>query len=290
MPRHLVVELELGLQLEFALLDSPIADLWLDRFQAAQAYPLDHPDRFYGFGTHDQERERALEYLNRCISTINQHQKIITRQIDDLGDQDTLNYLHNIFERYHGLLDQQNTDYWQQAPDPVRQALAELNLAVHRAETVNRGNRPRMVCTWFGLPKTRTLSRELIQQSGELHPRWGRLYLNYVEIGKTLLDLAIDGDKYISDDAFRPFNYYSADFVVRFYEPTKEEIDRNLSLAKNYFYTHQEFFQARGYSSHDDVRLLPLFFPVADLVENRPRDQLINAIAQQQKIKKIYLQ
>lgn len=289
MSRHLVIELELGLQLEFALLDSPLAELWLERFQAAQVYPLDNPDRFYGFGTAQQERDRALAYLNQCIDTINGHQKIIARKIDDLGDQDTLNYLHNIFERYHGLLDQQNSDYWNRAPDPVRRALAQLNLAVHRAETVNRGSRPRMVCTWFGLPKTRTLSRELIQQSGELYPRWGGLCLNYVEIGKTLLDLAIDDDKYISDDAFRPFNYYSADFVVRFYQPTVEEIDRNLSLAKDYFYRHQNFFQARGYNSHEDARLLPMFFPVADLVENRPRDQLINDIAQQQKIKKICL-
>lgn len=290
MSRRLIIELEQGLRLQFALLDNPIADLWLERFEAAKECQLDHPDRFYGFGTPAQEHQRALEYLRTCVDTINGHEPIIKRSVDRIDDQDTLNYLHNIFETYHGLLDQQDTQFWKEAPSEVRRALAELNLAVHRAETVHRGNRPRMVCTWFGLPKTLRLSPALMEQYGELVPRWGRVHLNYVEIGKTLLDLAVDNDKYIGDDAFRPFEFYSADFVVRFYQPTAREIVKNLSLTRQYFQQHQDFFLARGYETYDDVRLLPLYFPVADIIEDQPRDQLIANIAQQQTIKKIYMQ
>lgn len=289
MSRLLIIELEQGLRLEFSLLDTPIADLWLERFEAAQAYPLDHPNRFYGFGTRDQENARALEQINHCINRINSHQPVIEKRLDRLDDQDTLNYLHNIFERYHGLLDQQDSEFWNTAPDSVRQALAELNLAVHRVETLARGNRPRMVCTWFGLPKVKRLDPDLMAQYGMLSPGFGTVCLNYVEIGKTLTDLAWDDDKYIADDAFRPFDFYSADFVVRFYDFSLQEIQVNLLRVEKYFRQHAEFFQSKGFDHWDDVRLLPMFFPVARLIETGPRDQLIAQIASQPSIKKVII-
>jgi hypothetical protein len=94
---------------------------------------MDNPDRFYGFGTAQQEQQRAVDMIQQCIATINAHDPIIDREFE--YTQDGLNYLHNIFERYHGLLDQQTSEYWLSAPSTVRQALANLNLAVHRCET-----------------------------------------------------------------------------------------------------------------------------------------------------------
>lgn len=290
MSRLLVIELEQGLRLEFSLLDTPIAELWIERFNAAQAYPLDHPNRFYGFGTDEQERSRALEQILSCVRTINEYQNVITRPINSVDDQDALNYLHNIFERYHGLLDQQTSKFWHDAPDGVRRALAELNLAVHRAETAIRGARPRMVCTWFGLPKTHRLGPDLMAAHGVLAPKFGTVCLNYVEIGKTLLEMAQDDDKYIGDDAFRPFDSYSADFVIRFHEFSVDEIRDSLLLAERYFNQHRQFFENQGYTTYDDVRLLPLFFPVAQLIETQDRRSLITAIAQQQQIKKVSIQ
>lgn len=290
MPRLLIIELEHDLRLEFDLLNTAIAELWLERFEAAQAYPLDHPDRFYGFGTGAEEKSRALDEILRCVGVINDHKPIITRPIESVDDQDSLNYLHNIFERYHGLLDQQTSDFWQSSPTHVRRALADLNLAVHRAETAIRGARPRMVCTWFGLPKVKRLDPVLMSRHGTLAPDFGTVCLNYVEIGKTLLELAQDDDKYISDDAFRPFNYYSADFVIRFHTFGVDEIQRNLLLAERYFNKHRDFFQARGYATYDDVRLLPMFFPVAHLKHDQDRQALIAAIAEQPYITKVSVQ
>jgi hypothetical protein len=121
-------------------------------------------------------------------------------------DQDTLNYLHNIFERYHGLLYQQNSEFWMSAPDRVRTALADLNLAVHRCETAQSAQNTRLVCTWYGQPKQYTMPLTMQQQYGTTNPPWGSVCLNYCEIGKTLEDLARDNDCYIGDDAFRPFS------------------------------------------------------------------------------------
>lgn len=277
--------------LQFELLDNPFAKAWLEKWHY-NTYELDDPIRFYGFNTPQKENLRAEEYIKQCIEIINNFEPIIEKEFISINDQDTLNYLHNIFERYHGLLDHQDHEFWNRAPVEVRRALAELNIAVHRCETVsrNQSQRPRLVCTWFGLPKQETLLPADMKQYGTLIPTFGTICLNYVEIGKTLADLTTDNDKYIADEAFRPFNFYSLDFVVRFYEFTPEEIRVKLTEMKKYFDSQQEFFNRQGYAEFNDPRLLPLFFPVAKLIETMPREQLIKEIKKRQYVSKVYIE
>jgi hypothetical protein len=253
--------------------------------QARGSYPLDHPDRFYGFGSQLEERIRAEIMIQQCIKTINQHDPVVEREFD--WSQDSLNYLHNIFERYHGLLDQQTSDYWQQAPVVVQQALAELNLAVHRCETVLQGSRPRFVCTWFGMPKIKKLDPSQLAQWGEKQIQFGTVYLNYCEIGKTVEDLAHDNDKYIGKDAFKPFGHYSADFQVSFF-------NHNLSVKEpgmqQYIDQHRDFFLAHRITSVYNAIAQPLRFPVADLEYTGCPQELIQEIACQQRVLKVTIQ
>jgi len=279
MPQHLVVRLgQAGdLTLRFKIRSTPIAELWAERMQARGHYPLDHPDRFYGFGTPAQEQLRAVDYIQSCIATINSHKVIIHRPFE--YTQDCLNYLHNIFEQYHGLLDQQDTDYWNHAPDTVRRALAELNLAVHRCESVLVGTRPRLVCTWFGMPKIHQLDLKLQDQYGDRQLQFGTVYLNYCEIGKTVEDLTNDNDKYIGDDAFRPFGHYSADFNISFYDQDLTDLYGKIQC---YIDQHLDFFIARGITSVYNTQARPLRFGVADLIYDGDRDRLLDDIAARQ--------
>lgn len=280
--------IELGdLTLTFNILNNPLAKLWIERMSLRKQYPLDHPNRFYGFNSQEKDTEVALKMIQDSINTINNYSPIITKQLTSIEDQDTLNYLHNIFERYHGLLDQQDQEFFVNAPLEVKQALADLNINVHRCEAVVRGNRPRFVCTWYGLPKTETLPVELIKQYGILKPKFGTVCLNYCEIGKTLEDLTLDRDNYISDEAFRPFNHFSADFNVKMHEEPDSEIAEKLSMIETYFNEHVGFFQSRGYTTVNDPRLLPLRFPVAELVETMPRKQLLAEIQRRQQVTNI---
>jgi hypothetical protein len=285
----LYIQLE-DLTLQFRVLTTPVADLWQERMIQRNAWPLDHPRRFYGFDSAKTEADRAVAEINRCVTVINQYQHIANRELTDVHDQDTLNYLHNIFERYHGLLDQQNSEYWMSAPAPVRTALADLNLAVHRCEAAQSSPRPRLVCTWYGQPKKYTLPLTMQQQYGTANPAWGSVCLNYCEIGKTLEDLARDNDRYIGDDAFRPFSYYSSDFSVRFFEHDAATLDKTRASMQQYYNTHQEFFRSRGFASFDDARLQPLRFPVAQLIETMPRAQLLQEIAARQQVSHIQIQ
>jgi hypothetical protein len=252
---------------------------------------MDDPKRFYGFNTQEQDERIALAKIQECIQGINAWQPLITRSLSTVYDQDTLNYLHNVFEQWHGLLDQHpmHPEYGL-IPSEVRQHLANLNVDVHRCESAARGNRARFVCTWFGMPKTKTLPVEVMHKYGTLNPKFGSVCLNYAEVGKTLEDLTQDRDNYISNDAFLPFNHYSADFNVRMHEETADCVADKLVRMQAYYNKHREFFFDQGFTTFQDPRLLPLRFPVAELVETQPRDQLIETIKQHQYITQVTLQ
>ena len=264
---QMIIELGNRYRLEFEVASTPIAELWLERMSYRHSWPMDNPDRFYGFNSFDDEVHRALITMQQCIDTVNQHQPIIHRTLSSVDDQDTLNYLHNIFEQYHGQLDQQTHDFWQTAPAEVRQALANINITVHRCESLRDGKmNPRFVCTWYGMPKTQTLSLALQQQCAVAGSEFGGVYLNYCEIGKTATDMAYDNDHYMSQEMFRPFNYYSADFRVDLYTESQTDIAVRQQTTTNYFNNNQKFFAQFGISSADDIKIRPVKFKVAQLV------------------------
>ena len=285
--KHLVIRLghQGELILRFKILKSPVADLWVARMLERTAWPMDHPDRFYGFGTPAQEQLRAQAIIQKCIATINSFEPVIAGEFE--YTQDYLNYLHHIFETHHGLLDQQSSDLWLRAPDAVRRALAELNLAVHRCESAKAGNYPRFVCTWYGMPKLHKLDPDLQSMYGAWRINFGTVYLNYCEIGKTVEDLAHDNDKYIADEAFRPFSHYSADFNVALY-------DRNLSeiygKVQSYIDQQRDFFVERGITSVYNVQARPVRFPVAELVYDGNQEKILAQIAQHQWVQQVILE
>jgi len=228
--------------LRYRLRDNPVVSKWVERVQLAQhQYAIDDVKRFYGFGTRLDQVKQSLIAINKCVDLINSFEHIIDRKLANVDDQDTLNYLHNIFEQYHGLLDQQTDSFWNRAPEQVRKALADLNIAVHRCESAARGAEPRHVVTWFGLPKTKLLEQTDYAHAVDTWPA-GTVFLNYVEIGKTLEDLAFDHDNYIGDTAFQPFRHYSADFVVKFTAQTARQAEAKLAIISAYYQKHQDKF------------------------------------------------
>lgn len=286
MSRYLVVELGNtdAVTLKFAVRDTELANLWLQKMARRGQWAMDDATRFYGFDSDDQSRAQAQYRLLQCVETINHYQKIITRPFSSIDDQDYLNYLHHIFEVYHGLLDQQHSEFWRCAPPEVRRALADLNVAVHRSECIARGNPPRFVCTWFGMPKTDVMTLDQIRAHGDTRVRFGGVYLNYVEIGKTLEHLAEDQDQYISQDAFQPFLRYSADFFVSFYDRDYRD---QLDEMQHYLQQHRDFFESQGIDQITSPLAMPYRFPVADLVDSRSATELLDLIAQRQYIKQV---
>lgn len=253
---------------QYRLRPTVITQRWVNKvLLAQQQYTIDDPHRFYGFGSYDAQVQDALDRVNHNITVINLHEQIIWRTLADVNDQDTLNYLHNVFEIHHGLLDQQDDQHWLALPKSVQLALADLNLCVHRCESVARGASPRHVVTWYGLPKTDMLDLEDYDQ---VQYTWGAgtVFLNYAEIGKTLEDLAFDNDQYIAPGAFQPFRHYSADFVVRFYEQTPEQAMEKRAIIDAYYRNMKSFFG----DWHPHYR--PGNIAVADIIDRIPIEEL----------------
>lgn len=278
MATSMTVRLAGDFNLVFDIYDDTMSRLWLERMSQREAWPMDDHRRFYGFDDVETQRQDAEARLRHDISVISRYQNIIDREWTNIDDQDLLNYLHHVFERYHGLLNQQDTEWWHSAPQEVRQALARLNIDVHRAENVSRNSRPRFVCTWYGQPKTHQLTLEQMRQHGRLQIDWGGVYINYVEIGKTLWELYHDNDQYIGDDAFQPFRHYSSDFVVRFYD---HQID--ITGITKYYFQHQDFFRRHGVDSPHHELALPYVFKVGQLREC-DRDHMLETVRTQQHI------
>ena len=93
--------------LNYRLRNTPITHKWVERVYTAQklGYPVNDPKRFYGFGTLEQQISIALTKMNTLLDKLENFWKIpIGRRLQSVDDQDTLNYLHHIFEVKHGLL------------------------------------------------------------------------------------------------------------------------------------------------------------------------------------------
>jgi hypothetical protein len=272
--------------LNYRLRDNPIVPKWINKLQQAQAQqiPIDDPARFYGFGSKEQQIAHALFEINKQVEIINSYKNIIERRLTDLEDQDTLNYLHHIFEVYHGLLNNPS-EFFLAAPQHVQKALGELNIAVHRCESISRGSRPRHVVTYFGLIKEQTLDHSDYKYFTDVS-EFGTMYLNYVEIGKTLTDLALDNDQYISDEAFKPFTYYSADFTVRFFQPKLDRLVQLRAWVSTYYDQNKQFFLDRGLDKNHPL-LKPGLPPIADL-DNAP-DNVLKLLASRQFVKSVNL-
>ena len=239
-------------ELQFDLLNTSITQKWLKHLNLFidTGQPWDDIKRFYNFPNSEYTRERVSGHLQYLANIINSYAPgVIEKEIGNDITQDDLNYLHHVFEVYHGLYDQQsNNEFFSNAPVQVQNALGDLNIWIHRYETLNAF--PRFVATWKYKPY-----RDLITDDEfdlfTLHEDWGDLRLNYCEIGKTLYDLWHDNDQYIAPDAFRPQHHMCFDFTVRFAESSKEnsqDVEKNIW---EYFDKNKEFFQSQGYKKYD---------------------------------------
>jgi hypothetical protein len=273
---------------QFKLKDHSVAQKWATMVDVAnRKYEIDDPGRFYGFYSKEELTARALGKINHTIDIINEFEKIINRRLEDILDQDTLNYLHYVFEVHHGLLDSQTSSFWNKAPDPIRKALADLNIQVHECESIGRNKHPTHgnAVTWYKMPKVTKLQDEDYKLF-EMEHHAGMIYILYVEIGKTLEDLSVDNDQYISDAAFKPFRNISADFVVKYYDDDPAQVETKYHNMKAYYHTHEKFFTDQGLS-WGHPHLSPGSIPVAE-IENMPAD-LIDKIKTRQWVKSITL-
>ena len=273
--------------LQFKMLDLSIAQKWVNHLNlfAQNGFPWDDPRRFYNFPDTVYTESFVAQKLRDLVTTIKNHAPdIVNRQFGNNITQDDLNYFHHLFEVYHGLYDEQDQNsFYKNAPSDVQDALADLNIWIHRYETL--GTMPRFVATWKYKP-----NRELIADNEfslfSLKEEWGDFKLNYCEIGKTLFDLWNDNDQHMFKEAFKPLHYFCFDFTVRFSTHPPEHFEAQERAIWEYFDQHQDYFYSLGYKKYDPKLSLGSI-TIAKIDQAESRESIIQNISQHQQMKSI---
>jgi len=234
--------------LYFNILDTEIASKWLAELQKTLdlGTQLDDSERLYGFNGSKYTVEYCIDTINKFVDTINCYQPVCERHLNYNYTQDDLNYLHNIFEHYHGLYDAQDSnEFYTNAPKDVQYALGQLNIYIHRLESID--SYPRFVCTFSSDGRPRIPFAPADYKHFTMQEVWGGLYINYCEIGKTLIDMYRDNDEHIGNEAFIPQRYFKSDFNVKFTHHTPKEymeVEQNVIA---YYEKNLEKFVALGH-------------------------------------------
>jgi len=192
------------LVLTFTVRDTNIAKLWFN--ELSKGYDILEDDRLTDWGEHNY-----IDELNYHIGVINQYDNVIDRTVSSSSTQEDFNYLHMFFEDLRGE-HTAGTPWYNSAPSYVKNAVCEFNILIHNLESSIRtqNKHPTMVVTF----KDR-LRYELTQlDMDHFTCQWekGAVYINYCQVGKTVLDVFKDNDTMA---AVRPQTHYSADFMVK---------------------------------------------------------------------------
>ena len=282
------------LTLTYNINETSIAQRWATLLdEAIQQYTIDNPKRLYGFDTLDIERQKAVDAINKCVDTINNYSPgFVERRMTPELIQDDLNYLHHIFEVYHGMLNEPH-EFFITAPIEVQRALGQLNLEVHRCEAMAEGTvrkmMPTHLVTYYDQPRgpgIRTLEDNDYEHFTD-HVEFGTVYLLYVEIGKTLQDMAIDDDDHIGDEAYKPFRHYASDFVIRYFGTKTETVNNFRKMYKNHYDENKEFYDARYNYGHIYNR--PGNIPLAKLQTHLSPEQVVTEIQKRQFVSSVTL-
>jgi hypothetical protein len=282
------------LTLTYNINETSIAQRWAKLLaESIEKYSIDDPERLYGFDTEALERQRAVDAINKCVDTINDYKPgFVERRMTSELIQDDLNYLHHIFEVYHGMLNEPH-EFYLAAPTEVQQALGQLNIEVHRCEAMAKGTIRKMLpthlVTYYDMP--RGPEHRLLEDADYEHftdfYEFGTVYLLYVEIGKTLQDMSIDNDDHISDEAYKPFRNYASDFVIRYFGTSHETWNNYRKLFRKHYEENQDFYDARYNYSHIYNR--PGNIPLAKLQTHLSPEEVVTEIQKRQFVSNIEL-
>lgn len=189
----------------FKLRDTEISKKWY--LELCKNYELYETDRFSNWGNVD-----LVSKINEHIRIINSYDKTIDRELSLTPTQQELNYLHKFFEDLRGDVNT-GTEWFNNAPTNIKNSVEKFNTLIHQLEAnIRTKNHPTVVVTFKDRPIFDLTEDDLKYFTY----RWskGTVYINYCQVGKTVLDIFKDNDKIA--EGVRPQQYYSADFMVKF--------------------------------------------------------------------------
>ena len=192
-------------ELVFNIRDTDIAKKW--HAELCKNYNLYEINRFTNWGSVD-----LVTKINEHIRIINCYDNIIDKSLSTTPTQKELNYLHRFFEELRGDV-VKGTTWFKNAPAQIKDSVEQFNVLIHQLEAnIRTKHHPTVVVTFKDRPIFELNNNDL----KHFTYRWtkGTVYINYCQVGKTVLDVFKDKDKIT--EGIRPQEYYSADFMIKF--------------------------------------------------------------------------
>lgn len=271
--------------LKFKLENHPFMTKWIDRYLAAQQRQdvISEPWAFYNLNN-DWTDDKIIEFINYHIDICNSYvPNMFDKKLTNIQDQDTLNYIHSIFELHHGQVDAWlSNPLFDQHSKELRESLSHINQTVHRAESHNTRSYIRVV--YFDLPKDYVFTEEdygMFTDSIE----FGGVYTLYADVGKNLESLSRDQDDHHHD--FVPNLHYSVDFVIRFFDLTEQEVLERKKLYEQFFHNKRDYFESKGYV-WGDPKLTTGAIKLAQLIYT-DKQQVLEQVKQYNNIQSVFL-
>ena len=220
--------------LTFDLIESSFLSKWIDQYKNIKYnnYSISEPWALYNLNPNFQGKD-VIKELNKHIDICNSYYNCFDKKISDPYDQNTLNYLHNLFSILH------KKDI---GNDNFKKSLSTINQLIHYCESLYGSKRVRIV--WFEGNRSNLFTNEDYKLFTTLVD-FGGLYHLYSDVGKPLDDLAEDQDEYITQ--FCPNLHYSADCIIRFTSRSNTSANRIKENSRLYYQNHKEEFESWGY-------------------------------------------
>jgi hypothetical protein len=242
--------------LVFDVYNTDIAQKWAK--EIINNYPLYEIDRFQAWPGSDKNLLSYTRLLKEQIDIVNTY-KPDTIIFEHLLSQNTLNYLHRFFENLRGHIET-GTEFYNLAPTNVKQAVDKFNVLIHEIEhLIRNSDTPTIIGTFCDRPRLPLINEDY--EMFTINWKYGEVYINYCEVGKTLLDVFKDQDEYVGKDNVRPQQYYSADFMIKFGIELPNEFYQQRINEFNKWYSNQ---------SYNFEKLSLGMIPVAILTQGEP--------------------
>jgi hypothetical protein len=190
-------------------------------------------DRIYHLND-EWSKNNIITKMKNCIKAVNDYDNIINVNLDNIVDQELMNYLHTFFEHLRGK-DDNPPEWYIAAPRNVKDAVSSFNILIHRYEGFIT-NYKKITVSYKNRPTREMTLDERSYFNLDMQP--GDVCLKYCHKGKDLLDVFKDKDDHIGKENILPQHRISSDFNLNFSwfmdESEKNEFNRWLSDKKEF--------------------------------------------------------
>ena len=247
-------------KLYFDIFETNIAQKWA--IEVGKNYTIYENDRFINWSNNKKDKTYYINELNTQMKIVNYYSPNIIPFFLTLVqvNQNSFNILHKFFEDIRGPIENP-PEFYKNAPHEVQEAVNRFNIMIHEFESCmfnellnNKHPESRLIVTFND-----RLRHKLIDEDYEhFTMKWafGKVYVNYCEVGKTILNFIHDNDSHMGTSNIRPQRHYSADFQVKF-APTisDKELHRRIEWLKAGYNSKKEFFESLGFPYDNKLSL-----------------------------------